>query len=218
MRKAYLPALIMLLLIHILTNAGHLSAQQITGLEIIPENPGSSDDINMVIHTAFAFSPCHLDSVHPYYACGAFSFNAFYNSGFDSDSCERSDTIHLGMLSNGMYVISYRMYYLGWSQVDQVDTFIMVGPTGMEHHLMGDGSGIKVWPNPSHGSVNILAAGLDADRIRILELSGKVVGEYKIDHHANIYQNEVSLQAGTYLCTALKNNRIAGVARFIVLE
>lgn len=218
MKKTYTPHLVSGLLIFIYINISLLYAQEITGIELIPENPSYTDEILLVVHTAFPYSDCSLDSIHPYFACGAFSYDAFYNTGFDSDSCERSDTISIGVLNNGMYVISYRMYFLGWSQVDQADTFIVVGTTGIEHRLAGQDNTIRIWPNPSYGKVNIQSQGMSADMIRIERLSGGFSKEFKLDAITAIQQNEVYLQPGLYICTALKEKRILAVSKFIVLE
>lgn len=205
------------LLIFIYLHISLLNAQEITGIEILPENPGNTDEIRLVVHTAFPYSDCRLDSINPYFACGAFSYDAFYNTGFEMDSCESSDTVSLGVLNNGMYIISYRMYFLGWSQVDQADTFIVVGTTGLEH-LSGTENGLRIWPNPSHGNLNIQTSGLEADLLRIVNTADGHTKKITLDSNVPIQQNEVSLKPGFYICTAFRNNAAVAVTKFIVFE
>ena len=151
-----------------------LFAQSISGIEIIPENPTNADEVMLIVHTSFEFEECGMDSIIPYFACGAFSFNGFYSSSFNTDTCFRSDTLSLGILENGMYILSYRMYYLGWTQVDQIDTSFVVGTTGLEKLSQQlERTQIKTWPNPSTGDVNILCRTPDIDKLVVHRMNGQ---------------------------------------------
>lgn len=219
MKLVFTPYPIVGLIIFIYLNTSVLFGQEITSFKFIPEYPTNTDEIQLVVHTSFPFSNCRLDSVHPYFACGAFSWDAFYNTDFDPDSCDRSDTLSLGTLSNGMWVVSFRMHYLGWSQVDQLDTSIIVGTTGLsDNALQGTDDLMNIWPNPSTGIVNIRAKNSDVDRILIKGLSGTYHKEIDVRAQNGIKQNTVSLHAGIYICTAIAKDRTISVSKLIVLE
>jgi hypothetical protein len=179
-----------------------VQAQEISGVEILPEYPTSADDILFVVSTTFPLQECRLDSLYTSSACGAFSYDAFYGTSFDIGDCERSDTIHLGQLQNGFYPITYRMYFMGWSQVDQVDTVVTVGAVGLSETDKKE-KPLKIWPNPSSGMVNIVP-GSAIDRIHIHTSSGQLVETYEINKRES-EQISISLAAGLYICTPIRD-------------
>ncbi len=195
-----------------------LNAQEISSLDIYPENPSNSDEILLIISTEFPFLDCKLDSVIMYYACGAFSFDGFYSTGFETGDCTRTDTVSLGVLPNGPYMISYRMYYLGWAQVDQADTFISVGAVGLEHLTIKQSSIIKIWPNPSHGQINLSIEDEKIDMIRISNMSGTYARNIDIFEKPGDKLRTLSLSAGTYVCTVFSNKELLYTSKFIVFE
>lgn len=192
-----------------------VQAQEIISVEILPEYPTSADEVLFVVSTSFPFLECRLDSLHPFFACGAFAYDAFYGSSFDTGLCERTDTVNLGVLEDGFYPITYRMYFLGWSQVDQVDTVISVGAVGLNEQKHNN-SVLKVWPNPSNGILNILPEE-KADRIHIYTYGGQLVETYEIGNR-EIEQITVSLPAGLYICTPILDGKPLPAQRLIVLD
>jgi hypothetical protein len=192
-----------------------LYAQEISGVEIIPEYPTNSDEILFVVSTTFPLLDCRLDSLHPYFACGAFAYDAFYGSSFESGNCERTDTIILGPLQNGFYPITYRMYYLGWSQVDQVDTVITVGTVGQKEYD-GENTSLKIWPNPSTGLVNILPEA-QIDRINVYTSTGQLLETYELNND-EFEQIRLSLPAGLYICTPIRNGLPLPAQRLLVQD
>jgi hypothetical protein len=191
-----------------------VQAQEISHVEILPEYATSADEILFVVSTTFPFIDCRLDSIHPFFACGAFAYDAFYGSSFDTGACESTDTIKLGTLPNGFYPITYRMYYLGWSQVDQVDTTIIVGVVGMDEFSQNT-TDMKIWPNPSRGQVNI-ATNDDLDRIVISTTSGVTVKT--LDIQQGVHQFKLTLPAGLYICTPIRNGKPISAKRMVVLD
>jgi len=203
------------LLLLFLFNNFLINAQEISNFEIIPENPGTSDEVFFIVTTSFSFVDCTLDSVHHFYACGAYAMDAFYSTGFDLGDCERTDTISMGNLVTGPCMISFRMYYLGWSQVDQVDTFITVGSVGIDHLIQGSEKEIKIWPNPSYGRVNFSVENKLIDKLFITQITGnfKMVIDLKQEN-----LNTVSLLPGMYVCTAFHDEQPISVSKFIVMD
>lgn len=195
----------------------NLKAQEITGVEIYPENISNTDEVLLMITSSFALTDCQLDSVHTFYACGAFAFDGFYSTAFVVGDCERTDTISLGVLPDGPYLISYRMYYLGWSQVDQVDTFITVGTTGLEHLSDNDAS-ISIWPNPARGMINIKTENSSIDRLSLRSISGTFTKIIELSDQSPYSINTISLPAGMYICTSFRNDHPISIKKFIVLE
>ena len=195
----------------------NLKAQEISGIEIYPENITNSDEVMMIITTSFPLTDCYLDSVNIFYACGAFSFDGFYSTGFNTGECERTDTMSLGVLANGPYLISYRMYYLGWAQVDQVDTFIVVGTTGIEH-LSNRDAALSIWPNPSPGRVNIGTDNRIFDRLTLSNIHGSFTKNIQLNNQLPNSINTISLPAGMYICTAFRNDQPISIKKFIVLD
>lgn len=217
MKNKYVLIVLIFLFTSIYLDSSLSYGQSISAVELLPENPTNADEVKLIVHTSFELAGCRLDSVTPYYACGAFSFNAYYSSDFDPDTCHRSDTISLGVLNNGMYVISYRMYYFGWTQVDQADTMIVVGTTGL-NEKDDRAKELSIWPNPSVGQVNILARSPEIDRIIIRRISGSVSQELRKEGISEIWQNTISLQAGSYVCTAYSEDLPVATARIIVTD
>jgi hypothetical protein len=219
MIKRYALIVLTAFFIYINLDNSLLFAQSISSIEIIPENPTSMDEVMLVVHTSFEFEDCRLDSLTPYFACGAFSFNGFYSSSFNADSCFRSDTLSLGVLENGMYIISYRMHYLGWTQVDHIDTSFVVGTTGLEKLVyQAERKQIKTWPNPSTGDVHIMCSTPDIDKIMVHSIHGQQCMILSKEDRSEIWQNTISLQAGNYICTAYKNDFPVAVTKIIVTD
>ena len=188
-------------------------------MELFPENPTNSDEILMIVSTSFPFLDCSLDSLVTYFACGAYSFDAFYNTGFESGDCERTDTVNLGTLPNGLYMLSYRMYYLGWAQVDQADTSISIGdPTGIRINSNEENDILNIYPNPSHGSVNIMTKNTSVSRIRISNSSATIIHDLMLDKGQINQVNTISLSPGLYLCTAFSDGYPTATAKIIVLD
>ena len=192
-----------------------LYAQEITGVEIIPEYPTSSDEILFVVSTSIPFLECRLDSLHPYFACGAFAYDGFYGSSFDTGPCERSDTINIGPLPNGFYPLTYRMYFLGWAQVDQVDTLITVGAVGLSEFATYKAV-LNIWPNPSTGMVNILPEE-QVDRIDVYTSTGQLLESYELNS-SDFEQIRLSLPAGLYICTPFRDGLPLPAQRLIVQD
>lgn len=194
-----------------------LKAQEITSFEIYPPNPSSSDEVRLIVGTSFFMQGCTLDSVVIYYACGAFALDGFYNTAFDPGACERTDTISLGMIANGGYALTYRMYYLGWTEVDKIDTSLTVGTTGLRHRELSENT-IRIWPNPSNGNVNIEILENEVDAIRISNMSGSYLKEVQLENDEKNLLNILSLSPGMYICTASRNHKPVHTTKFIVLE
>ena len=192
--------------------------QQITGYEIYPEYPSNTDEVFLVIHGSFDFLDCRLDSIHEFYACGAYACDGFYGTSFTPGDCSCSDTISMGILPNGPCLITYRMYYLGWSQVDQIDTFITVGTTGIEHLAMAGPEKMLIAPNPSRGQFSVRQIPENTDRIHIHNTAGTLVYEHISDEFAVLDNLSVSLPAGTYICTAYRDHIPITRRKVIVLE
>lgn len=205
------------ILISTYLNASSLKAQEITSFEIYPPYPTSSDDIRLIVGTSFFMQGCTLDSVVLYYACGAFALDGFYNTAFDPGACERIDTISLGMIANGGYALTYRMYYLGWSEVDKIDTSLTVGTTGLEHREISENA-IRIWPNPSNGNVNIEILDNEIDAIRISNMNGSYLKDVELGSEEKNLLNILSLSPGMYICTASRNHKPVHTSKFIVLE
>lgn len=218
MKKTIQPLFLLLLLITFYNTASTLIAQEITGYEIIPENPSNADEVILIVHTSFPFLDCRLDSLHNFYACGAFAFDGFYGTGFEIGDCSRSDTVSMGVLPNGPYQISYRMYYLGWAQVDQIDTFITVGTTGLVHLMEQDEPSLVIMPIPARGHVKISVESHQANRLLIHDNTGRPVFDQGIINDGTNADLNVSLPPGMYICTAFKDGSLVTSRRFIILE
>ena len=207
----YLSALFLFLSL----NSILLNAQEISSFEIIPANPSNTDEVFVIVGTTFPFLDCSLDSVNHFYACGAYALDAFYSTGFDVGECERIDTISLGTLLSVACIISFRMYYLGWAQVDQIDTFVTVGTVGIDHLVQNRNQGIKIWPNPSSGKVNISMEDESLDQLSISQVTGSHVQLIDLNKKS---LNTVYLSPGTYICTAYRQKQPISISRLIILK
>ena len=193
-------------------------SQEIANVEIIPENPTNADEILLIVSTSFPLLECSLDSVHSNYACNAFSFDAFYSTEFSLGDCNRTDTLSLGVLNNGLYLITYRMYYFGWSEVDRLDTAITIGTTGIPGSEQDNEKILSIWPNPANGDINIKADPVSVDQLSITSASGSLVKNFDLrteKAHSHITRQ---FPAGLYICTALYQGRPVTSKRFIVLD
>jgi hypothetical protein len=85
-----------------------------------------------------------------------------------------------------------------------VDDVLFTGWVGIDEQN-GETNKVKAFPNPAKGSVNIQSDIEGASNVEILDVSGKIVGKYKIQN-SQVNINTVLFPPGNYFYELLNNN------------
>ncbi len=170
-----------MLLLFIFT-ANMLTAQiTISDLEVLPENPDSSDSISIVCQS---FSSTRCPIVLESYTIDISNFkiniHAYYQGGIWGMQCFSSDTINIGKLNNGNYELIYHL-----ETIDSLDTYIhskqldfFVDNESWIQKLKTD-SLINIYPNPANQTIKIdLKGNKDINAIKLFSIDGKLIKTY----------------------------------------
>ncbi len=85
----------------------NVSKYYINSLKLLPQNPNTSDIIKVVCHTYFPTSICTLDSSTINNSNFQILVFAYYTIGDATLPCSSIDTLTIGNLSSGDYILIY---------------------------------------------------------------------------------------------------------------
>lgn len=128
-----------------------------------------------------AYGDIHIDSTLTY---------TFFQINLDYQSTELPDTIIIGFAS------SYKKSKARVGSAFYIDDVALTGWVGIdEKNIYTDK--VKIFPNPATDAININAQIDEADNIQITDVSGKLMGIYKIQNF-NAYISTVLFAEGMY--------------------
>jgi hypothetical protein len=94
---------------------------QITSVQIIPANPTDADQVKAVVEVILGGSPCYLNNAMGNISGSNIELNNYYCEGMLTMICNRTDTISLGTLAAGSYLLNVNMW-TGCGPYSLVDT------------------------------------------------------------------------------------------------
>ena len=99
-----------------------------------------------------------------------------------------------------------------------VDDVVFTGWVGIDESRMSETDKVQLFPNPAKENITIVAKIEEADNIQIIDASGKLVGDYKIQNYgANI--NTSAFAEGFYIYKIHdKKNKILTKGKFNVVK
>lgn len=127
----------------------------------------------------------------------------------DVDNIEK---VELGMVEGGDYkvVVSHKSNLTGGSQEFSLVMSGMGEPVSANKY--DEIEGLSVYPNPVNDILNIESqkTSLLGARIQLLDISGRIVKEIKIDNPTNLYQMNLSgLYSGVYMVKVQVDNKVS---------
>ncbi|PIX36617.1 MAG: hypothetical protein COZ59_00150 [Bacteroidetes bacterium CG_4_8_14_3_um_filter_31_14] len=155
--KTHQLTFVTLLLTFFLTGNIYGQSPQIDSLKIIPTNPTTNDTIKVVAYTTFFNSPCFLASSS--FIIGT-TINVYASHQNDSSMwpafCNSIDTLTIGQLSAGTYVLHYHLADTVPPTTYDIDTIIFTVQQASGLQLIDNSEQeITVYPNPTTTEINV---------------------------------------------------------------
>lgn len=143
---------IFLVFLGLLLLSGRVMAQQqapmFDSLKITPENPTDNDELKLSCYATFLTSDCQLDSTSVNLQGDTIFLPLHYNVGEGQAICHSMDTVSLGQLSEGHYVLIPYMTINLLEAVFDTDTIeftvgqhLDIGETNLDNRVV-------LYPNP----------------------------------------------------------------------
>ncbi|PSJ76047.1 hypothetical protein C7N43_15670 [Sphingobacteriales bacterium UPWRP_1] len=93
----------------------HLNAQYITNMQMYPAAPNSNEPVSVIVSTLFTSGDCILTdysvTIDNLPETPVVNVWATYCMGMLTVICERTDTIPLGLLPSGIYILQFQLQY-----------------------------------------------------------------------------------------------------------
>lgn len=129
-----------------------LWAHTIDSLAILPSNPTSADQIQVVCYSTFTSGGCDLTNFSVTISGTQISVQATHIVGMLAVICNRIDTLSIGQLPAGTYLLNYQLYDTLQQNIADIDTIsFVVGPSNGVSEAVSDNPGILPYPNPGNG-------------------------------------------------------------------
>lgn len=188
----------------------------INGIEVIPTNPTTTDNIKIVTSVTTPNLGQFLSSAY-YFLDDTIFVEACYYSGLATAVQTYTDTLIVGTLPAGNHVVHLTAYQSNDTVCTYSDTttstFNFYVNGGIIAFLPVSSTQIGVlYPNPSNGDFRIaLPTGISATRIELFDLSGKLIRALPFSTHFS-----VDLASGTYFIHTYDEANFIGFQRLII--
>lgn len=198
-----------ILILFLVMFSGKTQAQTDTvGIEdmyILPAEPTSEDNIQLVIHAVLPQWPCQLDTSATEIVIVDNEINVItqYWTGLFASFCSITNVIELGYFSDGIYSLECNFANGVYTDTDSL-TFIIGNPSSTSAHNAIEDE-ISLFPNPANDFINLamsLADPADAN-LEIFDAQGKLAVNYNLGYKAfgehTIALNLTNLSNGLFL-------------------
>lgn len=175
---------------------------QFEGVRIIPENPTSDDNIKVEYPATFSYSDCSLGDYSISLQGNEVIAILKYNVGAAAAFCSRVDTLTIGHLNKGNYLLITNTTDSRAYPYDVDTLHFTVG--SVDVHEIPESQIIELYPNPTNKSLNINVNEIgDLQTIKIYDISGRLVLSKDLDNVNEKYieLDISSLVNGLYTCT-----------------
>ena len=155
-----------------------LNAQQISinGLGVEPANPTANDNILVKCDTWFVGAPCPTISSSFAVQGNHVYAVASHDVTPKSAVCNSLDTIHIGQLPMGTYMLVYKMININTNDTAVDSLSFQVSMFTSSENVADVTPRIYVHPNPSWGAINISYSGISREAdldISIYDITGR---------------------------------------------
>jgi Secretion system C-terminal sorting domain len=183
----------------------------ITSVEVLPQNPNVSDDIRIATLVATPNDGAFIQHQF-YWENDTLVVEACYYSGFLAVITEIYDTIDVGSIADGNYVLEFRAFTssdLNSCVITNSQTlFTPFSVTELVGVIPIETPSSTIYPNPSKDWVTLLPVS-EESVIRVYGLDGKPVEVFQLLSNGKITMDLTSLSAGLYQVLEYNNGEIA---------
>lgn len=183
----------------------------ITSVEVLPQNPNVSDDIRIATLVATPNDGAFIQHQF-YWENDTLVVEACYYSGFLAVVTEIYDTIDVGSIADGNYVLEFRAFTssdLNSCVITNSQTlFTPFSVTELVGVVPIEAPSSTIYPNPSKDWVTLLPVS-EESVIRVYSLDGKPVEVFQLLSNGKITMDLTSLSAGLYQVLEYNNGEIA---------
>jgi hypothetical protein len=195
-----------------------VSGHTIDSLAILPSNPTSADQIQVVCYSTFTSGGCDLSNFSVTISGTHISVQATHVVGMLAVICNRIDTLSIGQLPAGTYQFDYHLYDSLQQDTADTDTIqFVVGPSNGVSEAFSGYPGIRPYPNPSNGWLGF--SGLETLRgplqCTIYSAQGQLLKQASLAGASS--KIDVSgLATGVYRAVLQSGDTVFGVTGFLV--
>jgi hypothetical protein len=183
----------------------------ITSVEVLPQNPNVSDDIRIATLVATPNDGAFIQHQF-YWENDTLVVEACYYSGFLAVVTEIYDTIAVGSIADGNYVLEFRAFTssdLNSCVITNSQThFTPFSVTELVGVIPIELPSLTIYPNPSKDWVTLSPVSEESE-IRVYSLDGKPVEVFQLLSNGKITMDLTSLSAGLYQVLEYNNGEIA---------
>lgn len=179
-------------------------SQGITNISISPQNPTEIDTIILSVYQTYTSSGCPLHSKNISINNTQISSSSLHCIGMLTALCDEVDTFHLSPLNPGLYSYTHTMNS-GFGMPDctpgvqpnDIDSITFQVSSVSSSKEIFNNSLVKIHPNPSKGSFNIICKNIITAKLFIYDLNGKLIHQQELEFGEN--NINVIFSSGIYL-------------------
>lgn len=168
-------------------------------LYIIPSNPTSLDTIGVVCSSYHGSGPCDLTNAQVSWYENTITIDAHHNPGMLTYICNTIDTIWLGVVGEGNFVIHYNLiehFMSGPTYIASDTLFLNIISTGIPGYMF---PGVSVHiDNAAHALTFIIAEEILDASVQVIDLCGRRLHRQRLGLGTNIVSTH-SLRPGIYI-------------------
>lgn len=216
----------------VLTTLSNAYSQWIQTLDILPENPTTTDSIFLIATVQTPNSTCNLNEAKVIIENSVVGVNACYAHGMLTAICQRTDTIALGKYEQAG---EYELLFMASLTGDFNDTTCMSpsGSTMSSFNFMVDlanpvsainpGAEFEIYPNPSRGTIELLFKNKNpfSGQVQWFDQYGKLVHSLFVEttnQNVPLRVNLSHLSNGLYYCMLIGADNRKATKRMMLIK
>ena len=189
--------------------------QSIDQIEIIPEDPITTEDVVSVIATAWHPSQgCPIAETEFFYSQDTITIVVEHELGLATAICNSIDTTSMGTYAPGTYKVEYVMISGVFGEIGVADTayteFTVEGVNSINDR--DNEALVRIYPNPTTG--NLFIETTWRGQVAIYDMMGKELDHFKIDRSPFSFST-ADFSPGVYFLAPLEGRSIEG-EKFVV--
>ncbi len=173
----------------------------IDSLILLPRNPVIGEVVKIICKSRFGTSPCELDSFGVEINNNEIHIHAYHLLGGATVPCQSTDTIEIGQLSSGDYMLYYSYYGKSDTQYYDTDTLEFLVFVCIQVNDVEKQNTVSLYPNPVKDQLTLvdIRNQFDLTEVVIIEQTGKAVCTIRMENPTNNSFDVSSLFSGVYI-------------------
>lgn len=199
--KTKILRVIIISALFIFSNGAQSQVGNIDSLRIVPAYPTTSSVIKAICYSTFSSAGCSLNNSTVSVSGNTVTIQAYHTIGMLTMICHSVDTITIGALPAGVYLLNYSIHNNSNSNLlDNANLNFTVQATTNINQQSGTNTVISVYPNPAmdYITINNLSINNEPAQITFYTVIGKIAEQYSTTQSA-LSINTQNLVPGVYL-------------------